>query len=155
VGGWTLSSGFHYSTGTPMRITANAFYPGITNVYANIVPGCDISKHYNGQVDGTYFNPACFANPANGEFGNAPGYLAQLRNPGLASEDVGVSKSLRFGAERYLLSLRFEMFNVFNRHGFAGPNTQIGTADFGKVLPEDLNGLPGPRVGQFGARFSF
>jgi len=155
VGGWTVSSGFHYSTGMPMRITANVFYPGITNVYANIVPGCDISKHYNGQVDGTYFNPACFANPANGEFGNAPGYLAQLRNPGLASEDVGVSKSLRFGAERYLLSLRFEMFNVFNRHGFAGPNTQIGTADFGKVLPEDLNGLPGPRVGQFGARFSF
>jgi hypothetical protein len=39
--------------------------------------------------------------------------------------------------------------------GFAGPNTQIGTADFGRVLPEDLNGLPGPRVGQFGARLSF
>jgi hypothetical protein len=155
VGGWTVSSGFHYSTGMPMRITANVFYPGINNVYANIVPGCDISAHYNGQVGGTYFNPACFANPANGEFGDAPGYLAQLRKPGLASEDVGISKSLRFGGERYLLSLRFQVFNVFNRHGFAGPNTQIGTADFGKVLPEDLNGLPGPRVGQFGARLAF
>jgi len=47
------------------------------------------------------------------------------------------------------------MFNAFNRHGFAGPNTQIGSAKFGKVMPEDLNGLPGPRVGQFGARFTF
>jgi hypothetical protein len=47
------------------------------------------------------------------------------------------------------------MFNVFNRHGFSGPNTQIGTAGFGAILPQDLNGLPGPRVGQFGARFSF
>jgi hypothetical protein len=57
--------------------------------------------------------------------------------------------------ERYQLGLYFQAFNVFNRHGFIGPNTQIGTADFGKVLPEDLNGLPGPRVGQFGARFTF
>jgi hypothetical protein len=157
AGGWTVSSGFHYNTGVPMRITANNLYlyPGINNVYADIVPGCDIGAHYNGQVGGSYFNPSCFSNPPNGEFGNAPGYLAQLRNPGLASEDVGISKSFRFADERYLLSLRFQMFNVFNRHGFAGPNTQIGTADFGTVIYQNLNGLPGPRVGQFGARFTF
>jgi outer membrane receptor protein involved in Fe transport len=155
AGGWTISGGFHYNTGFPMRITANTYYPGINNVYADIVPGCDVSAHYNGQVGGTYFNPSCFVNPPVGEFGNAPGYLAQLRNPSFASEDFGISKAFRFAGERYGLSLRFEMFNVFNRHGFAGPNTQIGTSDFGKVLPQDLNGLPGPRVGQFGARFTF
>jgi hypothetical protein len=154
TGGWTISGGFRYNTGTPMRIAANVYYPGINNVYSDVVPGCDISEHYNGQVGGTYFNPACFVNPPNGEFGNAPGYLAGLRNPGFASEDAGVSKSLLLG-ERYQLGLYFQAFNVFNRHGFIGPNTQIGTADFGKVLPEDLNGLPGPRVGQFGARFTF
>jgi hypothetical protein len=155
AGGWTVSGGFHYNSGLPMRIVANTFYPGINNVYADIDPGCDISAHYNGQVGGTYFNPSCFANPPFGEFGDAPGFLAQLRNPGLATEDAGVSKAFRFANERYQLSLRFQMFNVFNRHGFAGPNTQIGTADFGKVMPYDLNGFPGPRVGQFGARFTF
>jgi hypothetical protein len=154
VGGWTVSGDFHYATGMPMRITANVYYPGINNVYSDIVPGCDIHEHYNGQVGGTYFNPACFTNPPNGEFGNAPGYLAGLRNPGLATEDLGVSKSLRFD-ERYQLRLYFQMFNAFNRHGFTGPNTQIGTAGFGEVLPQDLNGLPAARVGQFGARFSF
>jgi Carboxypeptidase regulatory-like domain len=154
VGGWTASGDFHYATGLPMRIPANVYYPGINNVYADIVPGCDISEHYNGTVGGTYFNPACFANPPNGDFGNAPGYLAGLRNPGLATEDLGVSKSLGFG-ERYQVRLYFQMFNVFNRHGFTGPNTQIGTEGFGEVLPQDLNGQPGPRVGQFGARFSF
>jgi hypothetical protein len=153
--GWTVSGSFHYSTGFPLRITANTFYPGISNVYADIVPGCDIGAHYNGQVGGSYFNPTCFSNPPNGEFGNAPGYLSQLRKPGLASEDVGISKAFRFADERYLLSLRFQMFNVFNRHGFAGPNTQIGTADFGKVPYQNLNGLPEPRVGQFGARITF
>jgi hypothetical protein len=106
-------------------------------------------------VGETYFNPACFTNPPNGEFGDAPGYLAHLRNPGLATEDVGVSKLFCVGCDRYQLRLYFQAFNVFNRHGFSGPNTQIGTAGFGKVLPQDLNGAPGPRVGQFGAHFTF
>ena len=154
VSGWTVSGGFHYASGMPMRIPANVFYPGINNVYANIVPGCDIREHFNGQVGSTYFDPACFANPANGEFGDAPAYLSNLRNPGFASEDLSVSKIVNLG-ERYRIHMYFQMFNVFNRHGFAGPNTQVGSADFAKVLPENLNGLPAPRVGQFGARFSF
>jgi hypothetical protein len=155
VDAWTVSGGFHYNTGFPIRIAANAYYPGINNVYADIVPGCDIGAHYNGQVGGSYFNPSCFSNPPSGEFGNAPGYLSQLRAPGLATEDIGISKAFRFADERYLLSLRFQMFNALNRHGFAGPNTQIGSVKFGKVMPENLNGLPEPRVGQFGARFAF
>jgi len=154
VAGWTVSGDFHYATGLPIRIPANVFYPGINNVYSDIVPGCNIHGHYNGQVGGLYFNPSCFVNPPNGEFGGAPGYLADLRNPGFAVEDFGVSKAQRLG-EHYQLCLYFQMFNVFNRHGFSGPNTQIGTAGFGAILPQDLNGLPGPRVGQFGARFSF
>jgi hypothetical protein len=155
LGGWTISGDFYYGTGTPMRITANVYYPGINNVYADIAPGCNISANWNGQVGGTYFNPACFTNPPNGEFGNAPGYLAGLRNPGLATEDLGLSKSFRFGCESCQLRMYFQMFNVFNRHGVTGPNTQIGTAGFGTVMAQDLNGLPGPRVGQFGARFNF
>jgi len=155
AGGWTVSGGFHYNTGTPMRITSPNYYPGINNVYPDIVPGCDISAHYNGQVGGQYFNPSCFANPPFGEFGNAPSYLAQLRSPSLATEDFGVSKVFRFAGERNGLSLRFQMFNVFNRHGFGGPNTVIGDQNFGKVTSSDLFGSPGPRVGQFGARFTF
>jgi Carboxypeptidase regulatory-like domain/TonB dependent receptor len=154
VGGWTFSGDFHYATGMPIRIPANVFYPGINNVYSDIVPGCNIHEHYNGQVGGLYFNPACFVNPPNGEFGDAAGYLSDLRNPGFAVEDLGVSKAQQLG-ERYRLRLYFQMFNVLNRHGFSGPNTQIGSAGFGEMLPQDLNGLPGPRVGQFGARLSF
>jgi hypothetical protein len=155
LGGWTASGDFYYGTGTPMRITANVYYPGINNVYADIVPGCNIGANWNGKVGGGYFNPACFTNPPNGEFGNAPGYLAGLRNPGLATEDLGVSKSMRFRCESCELQIYFQMFNVLNRHGITGPNTQIGTAGFGTVMAQDLNGLPGPRVGQFGARFNF
>ena len=154
ITGWTVSGDFHYASGMPMRIVANVYYPGINNVYADIVPGCDIRQHYNGKVGGAYFNPACFTNPSNGDFGTAPGYLSALRNPGLATEDLALSKTMHFG-ERCNFHLYFQMFNVFNRHGFAGPNTQIGADGFGEVLPQDLNGLPGPRVGQFAARFVF
>lgn len=166
VGGWQLSAGFHYNTGTPMRITANTWYPGINNVYSNIDPSCSINQGYDGSVGGTYFNPSCFSNPAYGAFGNAPGYLSKLRNPGLATEDLGITKSLKFG-ERYNLSIRFQMFNVFNRRGFGGPNTTIGAENFGvpifgKVGTPDgfghlyaAGGAPGPRQGQFGMRFTF
>jgi len=155
VGGWTIAGDFYYTTGMPMRIVANAYYPGINNVYANIVPGCDYREHYNGQVGGTYFNPACIVNPPYGEFGNAPGYLADLRNPGIATEDLSISKGMRLGCDSCQLRVYLQMFNVFNRHGFSGPNTQIGAAGFGEVLPQDLNGLPGPRVGQIGLRYTF
>jgi len=156
VGGWTLTTGFHYNTGTPMRITANTWYPGINNVYSNYTAGCDVNQHFNGKPGGTYFNTTCFSNPAYGSFGNAPGYLSNLRNPGLATEDLGVNKAIAFGSDgRYKLSLRLQMFNVFNRHGFGGPNTTIGSPDFGKVMPYSLNGAPGPRQGQIGARFTF
>lgn len=63
VGGWTVSGDFHYATGMPIRIPANVFYPGITNVYADIVPGCNIHEHYNGQVGGLYLNPALLCKP--------------------------------------------------------------------------------------------
>lgn len=153
VGGWTVSSGFRYNSGTPVRITANTWYPGINTVYANIAPNCDLNANFNGQVGGAYFNKDCFSNPDYGSFGNAPGYLTNLRYPGTAVEDIGLNKSLSFG-ERYHLSLRVQMFNVFNRHRFAGPNTTIGDPRFGTVPPENLNGA-NPRVGQVGVRFTF
>ena len=53
---------------------------------------------------------------------------------------LGVIKVLRFGRECYQLRLYL-------------PNSQIGTADFGKTLPEDLYELPRPCVGQFGGTF--
>ena len=132
---------------------ANTYYPGINTVYANVARNCDIHQHFNGQVGGTYFNPSCFSNPDFGGFGNAPGYLADLRYSGLATEDIGINKTLAFG-ERYRLSLRFQMFNAFNRHRFSGPNTTIGDPRFGTVPADDLNGQ-NPRIGQFGARFTF
>lgn len=162
VGGWSTTLGFHYNTGKPARILANAWYPGINTVYSNYNPKCDLKQNFDGSVGGQYFNTACFTNPANGAFGTGPGYSSDLRNPGLATEDLGINKSVRFG-ERYALNLKFQMFNFMNRRGYADPNTAIGTPEFGKVGTPDGFGhyyaaagtQLGPRVGQFGLRFTF
>jgi hypothetical protein len=154
AGGWTISTGFHYNSGTPIHVGSNYWYPGINNIYANYDPSCKLNTgSFNNTVGGTYFNPACFSNPAYGGFGNAPTYLSNLRNFGFASEDISVHKNFVFGQDgRMNLNVRFDMFNAFNRRGFAGPITTAGDPNFGKVV--DAGGIGG-RFGQFGARFTF
>jgi hypothetical protein len=153
VGGWTINSGFHYNSGTPLRITSTNWYPGMNNVYANVVDGCNFhSGSFNGQIGSTYFNPNCFSNPTYGEFGNNPVYNPNVRTFGLATEDIGINKYFAFGEGRYKLDLRFDMFNAFNRHSYAGPSTAVDS-HLGEI--RDGGGTPGPRVGQLGARFTF
>jgi hypothetical protein len=154
VGGWTVNSGFHYNSGNPLRITSTNWYPGMNNVYPNLVPGCNFhSGSFNGQIGSTYFNPACFANPTYGQFGNNPTYNPNVRGFGLATEDIGVNKYFSFGTDgHYKLNVRYDMFNAFNRHSFNGPNTGVD-GNLGKIL--DGGGTPGARVGQLGARFTF
>ncbi|MGE5112635.1 MAG: carboxypeptidase regulatory-like domain-containing protein [Acidobacteriaceae bacterium] len=172
VGGWTISAAFHYNTGTPMWMRANGdWYPTygiISNVYANVVSGCQFNVNSGAGVGGQYFNPACITNPVYGQFGTAPGYLGTPRNPGFASEDMGLNKSFAFGPEgRFRLTARFQLFNVFNRHALGGPNTSIGSTvpdpynpanqlpGFGHVTWQNVYGNLGPRIGQFGVRFTF
>jgi len=154
VGGWTVNSGFHYNSGNPLRITSTNWYPGMNNVYPVLAANCNLhSGSFNGQIGSTYFNPACFSNPTNGEFGNSPVYNANLRGFGLATEDIGVNKYFTFGSDgHYKLNVRFDMFNAFNRHSYAGPLTGVD-GNLGKIT--DGGGTPGGRVGQLGARFTF
>jgi len=77
----------------------------------------------------------------------------RVRRRTSANEDIGLNKTITL-SDRCRLSLRFQLFNAFNRHRFAGPNTTIGDPKFGTVPAENLNGQS-PRVGQLGARFTF
>jgi len=152
VGGWSLNGDFHYNTGTPISVHSQNSYPGFNGVYVNIVPGCKLTIGGRG-VGEQFLNPICFANPASGQMGTAGNYQSQVRNPGLATEDLGVHKSLSMGNEgQYRLTLRMEFFNIFNRHQMGGPDTNMSDATFGQATGY---GSLGGRVGQFGARFTF
>jgi len=152
VGGWSLNGDFHYNTGTPIQVHSTNSYPGFNAVYVDLVPGCSLT---NGSpaFGKQWLNASCFQNPANGQLGTAGNFLAQVRNPGLATEDLGLHKGFVMGAEdRYHLTFRLEFFNIFNRHQLGGPDTNLADPNFGKIL--NYGGLGG-RVGQFGARLSF
>ncbi|MDT8067684.1 MAG: carboxypeptidase regulatory-like domain-containing protein [Terriglobia bacterium] len=150
IGGWSLNGDFHYNTGTPIQLHSSNSYPGFNSVYVNLVPGC---KFTNGSpaLNKMWLNTDCFQNPTYGQMGTAGNYLSQVRNPGMATEDLGLHKAISMG-ERYKLALRLEFFNVFNRHNLAGPVTNMNDQNYGKIINY---GNLGGRVGQFGARFTF
>lgn len=160
IGGWSLNGDFHYNTGTPVSVHSTNSYPGFNSVYIDLVPGCKLTNG-SPSLNKQWLNTACFQNPdaATGQLGTGGNYLAGVRNPGLATEDLGLHKSVGLGPEgRYNLTFRMEFFNVFNRHQLAGPDTGLndysaqGVPLFGKITA--YTGFGG-RVGQFGARLSF
>ena len=82
--------------------------------------------------------------------GNGPGRVEDLRGFGGAYEDLGILKDITFG--RFSAQVKFEMINVFNRHYFADPETNLGSPYFGQVTGM---GWQSPRQGQIGLRFDW
>jgi outer membrane receptor protein involved in Fe transport len=74
------------------------------------------------------------------------------RGFGYADEDATLLKNTAFGENgKYRLSFRVEFYNLFNRHYYSNPNTDITSAQFGFTTGLTGNG----RNGQFGARFQW
>jgi len=159
VGGWSLDGDFHYNTGTPISVHSTNYYLGFNSVYIDLVPGCKLTTGTR-KLNQSYLNASCFQNPNPGAFGgaapqlgNGQNFQSQVRNPGLATEDLGLHKGIAMGPEgQYNLTFRLEFFNVFNRDALAGPDTNKADGTFGQIISY---GGVGGRVGQFGARFTF
>jgi hypothetical protein len=131
VGGWSLTGDFHYNTGTPISVHAQNTYPGFNSVYVNLVSGCNLTSGTRA-LNKQWLNKSCFAAPANGQLGTAGNFLSQVRNPGVATEDMGVHKNMAVGPDqRFNVTLRMEFFNVFNLDELAGPDTNLSDGTFG------------------------
>jgi hypothetical protein len=77
---------------------------------------------------GSYANPAAFATPAPGEWGNAG--RNSLRGPALFSLDMSVSRMFRLGS-RLNAEWRVAATNVLNRVTFATVDDIVGSPQFG------------------------
>jgi hypothetical protein len=152
IGGWSLDGDFHYNTGTPISVHSTNYYDGFSAVYVNLVSGCKLTTGTRKLFE-SYLNTSCFQNPTNNQLGNGGNYQSEVRSPGLATEDLGVHKSVAMGPDRaYNLTVRLEFFNVFNRSTLGGPDTNMADGTFGQII--NYGGVGG-RVGQFGARLTF
>ncbi len=75
--------------------------------------------------DRNFINPAAFAVPAPGTYGDFP--RNELSGPNFKQVDLILAKRFRI-TERMNAEFRTEVFNIFNRANFANPSTTLSNA---------------------------
>ena len=102
---------------------------------------------------GQWFNPAAFAFPADGTYGNAR--INSLRGPRYVNDDLSVFRDINL-YERLKLELRFETFDVFNHPNLGNPNTAFGQGGFNTITSTVPAAGPGAnREAQVAAKILF
>ena len=170
--GWQLNTIVTVQSGRPIGIITSNDSSGLFEFHQrpNVVAGVNpILSNWSPSTG--YLNPAAFAQPADGAFGNLG--RDQIYGPGFWNADFSVTKLFPI-RDRLKLQFRTEFFNVFNHPNFALPNGTInpgvnsdgsinpfaGTAGNITQTPDVAQGNPGlggggPRVLQFGLRLQF
>ncbi len=126
AGGWSVDSLLAVRSGLPVDITisrSSSALPDGNNVNQrpDRVPGVPL---YNGRGIKTWLNPAAFAVPLPGTWGNL-GRNAAV-GPNLWQDDSAIEKHFRI-TERYQAIFRAEAFNLFNRAQYGQPNASLST----------------------------
>jgi hypothetical protein len=141
LGGWQISGATFMRTGTPLWVTRGDDVAGVGDSFGqpwNQVG--DTTANTNGQLSNSntdqnlWFNPAAFARPANGTFGNAP--RNEMYGPGQYQWDIAVFKNVVV-KDRQSFQLRAEIFNFPNHPNLNNPSTDPTNASFGRVTGKD------------------
>ncbi len=149
---WYDKSGTHHTD--PLNINCHCFDPTTTQV----------------------LNPAAFTNVPDGQFAANQSSIRSFRGFRYPSENANFSRNFRI-KERYVLQIRAEFTNIFNRVQYAfplglsspinlgnfstapttfasGPNKGLYSGGFGTITPE-TTGAVNPRAGTIVARITF
>jgi hypothetical protein len=162
-----------YSSGFPLFATETGWTSGIFageatggNPRPNVVPGVSANGFAGGKyIFGTSrkLNPNAFTVAPNYTFGNSPRLLGGARYFAHKSEDLQASKRIPLYFEGVALNVRFDVFNIFNRHSYGCPNQVVGTPTFGQFTcgtgpNAEINnnvGSPSSRTMQVNFRLTF
>jgi hypothetical protein len=145
LSGISVTSIYTYRSGLPINVVMDRpqtaipdgnntdHNAGVPNLRPDLVPGVSLTPRAGRSNVGTgqWFNPAAFATPANGTWGNAPRNL--LRGPALWQSDLGTAKRFNIMADRVTGQFRAEIFNVFNRSQYANPSGNFSKAGAAQV----------------------
>jgi hypothetical protein len=149
LNGWQLSSLLSFHKGQPFNATTSTDNTGtdegvqrpdlIGDPYAGV-------SHKFSKDGVQWVNPAAFAQPAPGTYGNLPRNF--LYGPGFANVDFSVIKNTKI-TERINAQFRVELYNLFNRVNLAPPSGGLG-GGFGITADTigDYNGAPGIGPGE-------
>ena len=105
----------------------------------DLIPGVDPYIQDGGRI---YLNPAAFATPKPGTFGNLE--RNSIKGPGFRQIDMVVAKRINLGGGGPHAELRFEVFNLFNQTNFANPPATLPNALPAAGDPTQANRMPAP-----------
>ncbi len=150
AGGWQVSGIYQFDTGRPFTIGTTTNNSG--SVYGNDRPNVIANPNNGGaRTVAQWFNTAAFTTNGFAQFGNE-GRNAVV-GPDFSDLDLAVQRGFAL-TERYVVSVRAESFNVFNKANFFNPlglsTGAYGTANFGKLTQAN-----DPRSMQFSAKMTF
>ncbi|HEY6968093.1 MAG TPA: carboxypeptidase regulatory-like domain-containing protein [Candidatus Angelobacter sp.] len=150
---WQLNGITTLQTGGPLNITLPFDNSG-TGEFRDR-PNLVGNAHVTFNPLGPYLNPAAFAQPLPGTYGNL-GRNA-FSGPGLNDFDMSIVKSQQIFGDRWV-RLRAEFFNVWNHPNFANPSTTFGSGFRLTSTPDSFNpyfGNGSPRNVQLVAELEF
>jgi hypothetical protein len=157
-GGWQLSGIATASSGRPVDFTIKR-KPGdlldgnTKSQRPDLVPGESI--YAANQTTDNWFNPAAFAVPAKGTWGNLGRNIG--RGPGYYEIDASLQKRFRL-TERFALKFRAEAFNLFNHPIYDSPSGNLSSGGFRQIVSVLNTGAVGtgtPRRFEFALRLDF
>jgi hypothetical protein len=148
--GWRLSGLFRALSGRRLNITTG-IDRALTGNPGQQRPNQVLDDPYGDGSWSNWLNPAAFAQPALGTFGNTERY--SVVGKGSRVVDLSLVRAFRF-AETHRIEARIEAFNAFNWFRPAGGNqapvTNLSNANFGRYLAADE-----PRIMQFAVKYQF
>ena len=157
-GGWEMTVIEKATSGFPVFVvdSDNTSGAGLLNTDAQslIRPNQVCNPVLSNPTLSEWFNPACFAQPAAGELGNAN--RTPLSGPGFVNTDFSVIKHF-VPREGMNVDFRTEFFNLFNHPQFGAPGGNNYGADFASpstfaVINYTVNN---PRLVQFALKLAF
>jgi hypothetical protein len=153
ISGWkvnsiiTLQSGQPYSVMLPSELDNSNTGRSILGFGNGDRPNVVGDPKLSDPDPAQWINPAAFALPAFGTFGNAGRNIVQ--GPALYNVDLSAVKDTALG-ETMTLQLRAEFFNALNTPNFSRMNIFFGTPGFGRIA----SAQPGREI-QFGIKLLF
>jgi len=132
AGGWQLGSILTLQSGFPVTVTngqdasnTGAFFDRPNST------GRDAALPRGQQDPQRFFDTSQFFANAPGTHGNVG--RNTLNAPGIIGWDFSILKNFRLPSESRYLQFRFEAFNFPNHPNWGNPNTNVTSADFGRI----------------------
>jgi hypothetical protein len=131
AGGWRISTLFQWHSGVPFTpviqsSVASGIDPGLStsfNAGSTLYPELVGDPHVSNPSRNEWFNPAAFADPTPGTFGDA--HRNTLIGPGFSNVDLSLAKEFPIH-ERISLEIRADAFDAFNHVNFQNPDANVG-----------------------------